>query len=118
MEAEGGIDITNGASASSSLGTDFGNVVSDGSVFSTTSTFVVSNSGNSDLIVSSIVATNSDYDVGGTTSGTFDTSETFSFTVRVNPSSVGVNAANIVIDNNDSDEDPFTLPVTVNGIGT
>jgi len=109
------IEIADGDTTPQSAdGTDFGNVDIYGG--SQTHTFVIKNTGNADLTVNSVSTDNSDFTVGGTTSGTVAPGAELSFTVTFSPSSTGTHTATITIDNNDADENPYDF--VVQGTGT
>jgi len=109
-----GIEIPDGDTTPDTAdGTDFGNVEANGG--SQTHTFTIKNTGNADLTINSISSSNSEFTLGGTTSGTIAAGGTMDFTVTFTPSSTGTQTATISIDNNDADENPYDFAVQGNG---
>lgn len=87
---------------------DFGNVLQGTDL---SQTFTIENSGSLDLTISNISVSGSDYSVTSSittiTTGTFET-----FTVTLSGINTGTFNTTITIDNNDSDENPFTFNIT------
>ena len=100
--------------------TDFGSVdISSGTA---NHTYIIENSGTSDLTLSG----NPIVEIGGTHSADFSVltqptspisaDSSSSFTVQFNPSATGVRSATISITNNDSDEAPYTFSIQGTGV--
>lgn len=94
-------------------GTAFGNRgVADGGL---TRTFYIRNTGTALLTIDSITDSSSHFSVGSVPASVGANGEQ-SFTVTFNPAAIGAHTAVITINNDDSNEDPFTF--TVSGTGT
>ncbi len=121
------IDITSGnpiidgaslADTDTDNGTDFGAYdVFEGSL---TKTYTITNNGSLDLDLTGspiVVITGSvDFTVTQPALSTLATGESTTFTVTYNPSTIAQHLAEISIDNNDADENPYTFVVKGEGI--
>jgi len=100
-------------------GTDFNHVKVDG--VTTSRTFVIYNLGESDLNLTgsplvSISGTNADdFSVTTNPDDTIGENTTTSFTITFDPSDYGLRTATVSIDNNDSDENPYTFDIQGTG---
>lgn len=112
----GAINIVSGTNTpNTSDGTDFGSVLLEGAVTTETNTFTIDNLGTEDLLLTS----NPFISVGGSHASDFTISQqpsspvapggSVTFNVTFEPSAVGTRTAYLIIDNNDSDEDPYTI---------
>ncbi|MBP8157132.1 MAG: choice-of-anchor D domain-containing protein, partial [Flavobacterium sp.] len=101
----GPTNINNGSTTiSTTLGTNFGTSAS-------TRTFVIQNTGTSNLNISSLTSTLADYVVSvSSTSVTPGSSVTL--TIVFTPATTGTRAATITIGNNDADESSYTFAVS------
>ncbi len=97
-------------------GTDFGNV--EVNTTSQAQTFTIKNTGSLDLTVNAISSNNSEFVIGGTTSGTIAGGSSMDFTVTFAPNTTGTKTATITIDNDDADENPYTFTVTGTATGS
>ena len=99
--------------------TDFGGAFASGGTV--TRTFTIENSGTNPLTITLPIS------IGGTHSGDFLVTGqpastvsalggTTTFTVEFDPDAIGVRSAEISIDNNDSDENPYTFAIQGTGI--
>lgn len=115
--AGNGNNIADGsASTSTSNNTDFGvTSVTSGTI---TRTFVISNTGFSNLTISSIAFSGThaaDFSVTTSPAATIAPGGTSSFVVTFNPSASGVRNATITINNNDFDEGAFEFAIAGTG---
>ncbi|MBL7795860.1 MAG: choice-of-anchor D domain-containing protein, partial [Saprospiraceae bacterium] len=106
-----GNSITDGdATPSTTDRTDFGNVVVNSSL---ARTFVVHNTGNTNLSVNSIAGDNPRFLVSGLNPGSvISPGQSASFTVTFNPTANGAQNATITVLNDDCDESIYTFAVT------
>ena len=107
------------ASPSVAKGSDFGSVVTDGGVAS--STFRISNPGSATLTLGSNAVSltgSSDFTVTAQPATSVAASGSTTFSIQFDPSSAGVATATVSIANNDSDEAPFTFQLTGRGTDT
>jgi len=88
---------------------------------SASQTFVVSNEGSANLVVSATALTGADPGefsiTGGGAPFTLAPGATQDMVVSFNPTSTGAKSATLSIESNDPDENPFEVPLTGNGIG-
>ena len=117
-DAGNGIEISNGDDTpTTDDGTDFGAVIVGTTL---THTFTISNSGTSDLTLSGSPAiTLSDsthFTLIQPLSTSLTASEATTFTLTFAPQSVGSFTTTVSIDNNDTDENPYSF--VVGGVGT
>jgi hypothetical protein len=107
-----GIEVPNG-----SMGNDFGTVLIGDS--SEPAYFSIENTGTDTLLINSIIISSgaqSDYFLDdSTTSYTLLPEEVTSFSLHFSPSESGQRTATVVIENNDSDENPYTFTLTGQG---
>jgi gliding motility-associated-like protein len=87
---------------------DFGSAVHTNDI---TQTFAIENTGTSALSISSILASGSDFSITSSIS-TVATGATETFTITLSGATAGAFNSSITITNDDSDENPFTFPVT------
>ena len=87
---------------------DAGNAVQGTDI---TQTFAIENTGSVDLTISNISVTGTDFSIGSAIS-TVATGATETFTVTLSGTNIGAFTSTITIDNDDSDEDPFTFDIT------
>jgi hypothetical protein len=116
-----GISITNGSSSPTTAdATDFANVRVDGSTRS--HTFTIFNYGDADLNLSgspvvNISGTNaSDFTVTTAASTPVAGDSSTTFIIEFDPSDYGTRTATVSIDNNDSDENPYTFDIQGTGV--
>ena len=115
-------DIVSGSfSPSLTNYTDFGSTTVAGGTI--TRTFTIQNTGSLPLSLTgsspyvSITGTHAaDFSVTVTPSSTIAASNSTTFQITFDPSAVGTRTASISIDNDDSDEDPYTFDIS--GVGT
>ncbi|ARV08180.1 hypothetical protein BTO05_00435 [Winogradskyella sp. PC-19] len=109
-------NINDGSTNSPSLvnSTDFGNLLIS---TPTTITYTIQNTGTTDLIISSITSSNSDFVVSGPVSTTITSGSTTTFDVTATTTSASVTSGTITINSNSpSPEDAYTFDVQATGI--
>ena len=100
-------NITNGSTTiSNTLGTNFGSA-------SATRTFVVQNTGTSNLNISSVSSTSTEYAVS-ISPNVVTPGSTATLTIVFNPTTSGTRTATITISSNDTDESNYTFAVSAN----
>ncbi|MES2836991.1 MAG: choice-of-anchor D domain-containing protein [Bacteroidota bacterium] len=77
-------------------------------------TYVVQNTGNADLVLST--STTAPYSITGTSPTTITAGNSATYTVRFSPTTTGTFTANVTISSNDADESSLTVSLT--GIAT
>lgn len=99
-------------------GTDFGNTTVTGG--GTIRTFTIDNMGSQPLVLDGTptvsLTGSSDFSVFAQPASSLVPGAATTFQIQFNPSSLGMKTATVSIDNNDSNEDPYTF--TIQGIGT
>ena len=113
------VNIADGDAASTAQGTDFGDVLAQGSN-SDTRTFFIANGGVSALVLTStsVTGTNAaDFSVGSFCGCSLDPGESATFTISVDPSALGARSATINIVSNDADRNPMSFSVAATGAG-
>ena len=101
----GPTNISNGSTTiSTTLGTNFGSSAS-------TRTFVIQNTGTSNLNITSLTSTLADYAVS-VSSNTVAPGSSVTMTIVFTPATSGTRAATITIGNNDADESSYTFSVS------
>lgn len=115
------INIPDGdSSPNSSDGTDFGSIAVDGAT--TSQTFSIDNDGTEDLLLTSSTivviagAHAADFSVSQQPSSPVAPNGTVTFVVSFDPSAGGIRSAYVSIENNDSDESPYTFTLQGNGL--
>ena len=93
-------------------GTDFGDANVGASAIS--KTFQIHNTGDGQLTIDSITASNGNFTVAGVPA-TVGVNQNQTFTLNFSPLSVGTKDTTITIQNNDANEDPYTFRVTGEG---
>lgn len=113
-----GIAIADGdASAQAADGTDFGSVAVTGGMV--TSTFVVENSGNAALDLSNARIAGADaasFSIQTAPGASVAPGLSTTVTVKFDPTSAGTKNATLLIDNNDSDENPYDFALKGQGV--
>ena len=114
------IEIIDGSLATSTTdNTDFGTTTVDGG--SVTRTFVITNSGDGDLLISLPITFSgphaADFTVAAVPTTFIPSGSSAPFTLRFDPRSNGVRNATVVIGNSDADEDPYEFALTGGGTG-
>ncbi|MGB1307302.1 MAG: choice-of-anchor D domain-containing protein [Oceanihabitans sp.] len=115
IQVEGNnIEITDGDATPSTIDdTRFGNVpIVSGSE---AHTFFIKNTGGTPLTINSITSDNAEFTVSGTTNTSIAGGGDASFTVTFDPTTLGTRTAIITIDNDDTDENPYTFSISGNG---
>ncbi|WP_300554101.1 Ig-like domain-containing protein [Maricaulis sp.] len=111
------LSILNGdATPASADGTDFGSVNISGAT--PTATFIIQNTGSSDLTLGANAVTisgSTDFTVTSQPASTIAAAGTSSFVVTFDPSAVGPINASVSIANNDTDENPYIFGLTGSG---
>lgn len=113
IDVEGNsISITDGDTTPSTTNdTDFGTTLVGNSV---SHTFTITNAGPDDLDISGITITGvdaADFYVSINPASTVAASGSTTFEITFSPSALGVSNATVTIDNNDSDENPYTFDI-------
>jgi phage gp45-like len=111
-----GLEITSGDNTpASGDDTDFGSLNISGE--SLTHTFTIRNTGNRDLLLTSITLSGNtaDFDVTNAPTSPVTPGGSTTFDITFDPATTGSRTVTVSIDNDDADEDPYTFDLT--GVG-